>query len=239
MFPILLMLSLLPLTDNVGALDAALDASISIGALAVQPGGTGVILAGTGDPNDALDSYYGAGILRSEDGGNSWDLIQGTQDKQWGFAGEGFAGFAWSTTNLQLVVAAVSQGVWRRAGECGAAQRELRGAVLLDRQWNDLEPGADYRRVVGWTYKGPIRVSRCRMAMPATSVVWNPVRRMFLAAVRFHGYYQSSDGVTWTRMAAQPGTALSVQACPTNTGVTGSNQLPDLSRDPGSKSTDG
>ena len=40
----------------------------------MQPGGTGVILAGTGDPNDALDSYYGAGILLSEDQGT--DLPQ-------------------------------------------------------------------------------------------------------------------------------------------------------------------
>ncbi len=54
----------------------AIDTSFSIGALTVQPGGTGVILAGTGDPNDALDSYYGAGILRSTDGGNTWSLIQ-------------------------------------------------------------------------------------------------------------------------------------------------------------------
>ena len=54
-----------PLTDTVAALSSGPDASISIGALTVQPGGTGVILAGTGDPNDALDSYYGAGILRS------------------------------------------------------------------------------------------------------------------------------------------------------------------------------
>lgn len=45
--------------------------SLSIGALTVQPGGTGVILAGTGDPNDASDSYYGAGILRSADKGNT------------------------------------------------------------------------------------------------------------------------------------------------------------------------
>ena len=35
----------------------------------------------------------------------------------------------------------------------------------------------------------------------ATSVVWNPVRRLFVAAVRYHGYYQSADGVTWTRLA--------------------------------------
>ena len=43
-------------------------ASSSI-AFTVQPGETGVILAGTGDPNDVLDSYYGAGILRSIDSG--------------------------------------------------------------------------------------------------------------------------------------------------------------------------
>ena len=105
-----------PLTDSVPALSGVNDASISIGALTVQPGETGVILAGTGDPNDVLDSYYGAGILRSTDGGNTWSVIQQTADVEQGlsaknasFAGQGFAGFAWSTVNPQLVVAAVSQ----------------------------------------------------------------------------------------------------------------------------------
>ncbi|MEO6964600.1 MAG: choice-of-anchor D domain-containing protein [Acidobacteriaceae bacterium] len=37
---------------------------------------------------------------------------------------------------------------------------------------------------------------------------------MFYAAVQFHGYYQSPDGATWTRMANQPGTALSAGNCP-------------------------
>jgi len=55
-------ISFIPLTDDLSALSGAADSSISIGALTVQPGGTGVILAGTGDPNDALDSYYGAGF---------------------------------------------------------------------------------------------------------------------------------------------------------------------------------
>ena len=39
----------------------------------------------------------------------------------------------------------------------------------------------------------------------ATAVVWNPVRQMFYAAVRFHGYYQSVDGMTWTRMTTSRG----------------------------------
>src|SRR6185437_11114952 len=105
-----------PLTDTPSALATAQDTSISIGALSVQPGGTGVVLAGTGDPNDASDSYYGAGLLRSQDGGKTWSLILGTTDvitglsaKDHGFLAEGFAGFAWSSVNPQLVVAAVSQ----------------------------------------------------------------------------------------------------------------------------------
>ena len=60
-----------------------------------------MILAGTGDPNDVLDSYYGGGILRSIDGGNTWSLISRTNDvedglgvKDFSFLGEGFAGFA-------------------------------------------------------------------------------------------------------------------------------------------------
>ena len=78
-----------PLTDAVTALGGAVDASISIGALTVQPGGTGVILAGTGDPNDVLDSYYGAGILRSTDGGNTWSLIPRTMDVEDGLGNRG------------------------------------------------------------------------------------------------------------------------------------------------------
>ena len=64
-----------PLTDTTAAMSNALDASISIGAVSVQPGGTGVVLAGAGDPNDALDSYYSAGILRSTDGGAHWQTL--------------------------------------------------------------------------------------------------------------------------------------------------------------------
>jgi len=50
--------------------------TLSIGALAVQPGNLDptktVILAATGEADNSLDSYYGLGILRSADAGNSW-----------------------------------------------------------------------------------------------------------------------------------------------------------------------
>ena len=57
-------------------------------------------------------------------------------------------------------------------------------------------------------------------------MVWNPVRQVFVAAVRYHGYYQSPDGVTWTRMAAQPGAGLTAQCARPISGKTGSIACP-------------
>ena len=210
-----------PLTDQPGALSGAFDASISIGALTVQPGGTGVILAGTGDPNDALDSYYGAGILRSNDGGNTWSLIQGTTDQKFLFTGEGFAGFAWSTVNSQLVVAAVSQS-WE--GLLVSADWPARSYEGL---YYSTDSGATWSlaRVTdpgGQDVQGPLDAFSGPDGNAATSVVWNPVRGVFLAAMRFHGYYQSTDGANWTRISAQPGTGLKTSLCPTRPTSTGS-----------------
>jgi hypothetical protein len=221
-----------PLTDRPGAMSGAEDGSISIGAITVQPGGTGVILAGTGDPNDALDSYYGAGLLRSADGGNSWTLILGTSDVQaglgtseHGFPGEGFAGFAWGTSNPQFVVAAVSQ-----AYEGELVDANLQGYSYTGLYYsNDSGVTWHLARITdgnGHDVQGPLGVNAGVDGNAATAVVWNPVRSLFIAAVRFHGYYQSADGVTWTRMTAQPGTGLTTAMCPTNTSMIGSTACP-------------
>jgi hypothetical protein len=65
------------LSDNInGALDDRTRAATSaIGALAVDPGNPRVIYAGTGEANYSTDSHFGTGLLRSLDGGSSWDLI--------------------------------------------------------------------------------------------------------------------------------------------------------------------
>ena len=221
-----------PLTDNLAAMSGAHDASISIGAVTVQPGGTGVMLAGTGDPNDALDSYYGAGILRSTDGGNTWSLIQTTTDVESGlgtqdytFIGEGFAGFAWSTANPQVVVAAVSQAY---EGTLVDAERPN---VSYEGLYYSSDSGASWHlaRITdpsGADVQGPLDAFAYPNGNAATSVVWNPVRQIFVAAVRYHGYYQSTDGVSWTRLAAQPGSGLTTQMCPTDPGSIGSVACP-------------
>ena len=213
-----------PLTDALTALGGAADASISIGALTVQPGETGVILAGTGDPNDVLDSYYGAGILRSSDGGNTWSLIQGTSDSEDGlstrdvvFSGEGFAGFAWSTVNPQLVVAAVTESYEGDVVDANQPDENCEGLYYSS------DSGATWHLATITDGSGAVVQSPGNPVLgpdgdAAASVVWNPVRQLFIAAVRYHGYYQSPDGITWTRLADQPSAGLSTVLCPTYPG---------------------
>jgi hypothetical protein len=221
-----------PLTDSLAALGGAMGASISIGALTVQPGGTGVVLAGTGDPNDALDSYYGAGILRSTDGGTTWSLIQQTVDladgdavQNFSFVGEGFAGFAWSTVNPQIVVAAVSQAV------DGVVVGTIVSGSSCEGLYYSTDAGATWHLAAirdqnGLDVQGPSDIFAQPDGNAATAVVWNPVRKLFIAAVRYHGYYQSPDGVKWTRLSAQPGAGLTTALCPTNSMRTGSIACP-------------
>jgi hypothetical protein len=214
-----------PLTDRPGAFDAARYPSISIGAVTVQPGGTGVVLAGTGDPNDALDSYYGAGILRSTDSGNTWSLISHTSDLQFLFQGEGFSEFAWSTVNPQMVVAAVSQayeGTLVNAPISGSSYAGLYYSTDAGATWSL----ATITDAPAQDVQGPLDAFAVPNGNSVTAVVWNPVRQIFIAAVRFHGYYQSTDGIHWQRMTAQPGGGYPLRMCPTNIGTLGSVACP-------------
>jgi hypothetical protein len=199
--------------------------SLSIGAVTVQPGG-GVVLAGTGDPNDASDSYYGEGALRSADGGATWTLVQNADGTSAGhtFLGEGFAGFAWSGVSPNVVVAAVSSSA--EGGVVGASTlgKSVRGLFY------STDAGATW--VMATLMDGATVVQSATTSFAAyegnaaTSVVWNPMRKKFYAAVRFHGYYESADGIGWTRMAVQPGAGLTVANCPSRAGIAGAQSCP-------------
>jgi hypothetical protein len=221
-----------PLTDTLPVFSAnagtAAIPSLSIGAVSVE---NGVVLAGTGDPNDASDSYYGQGILRSADGGVTWTLVQGSHDGVAGnhsFVGLGVAGFAWSSTSPKLVVAALSQaaeGVLVNAPDATYSVMGLYYSLDAGVNWQmaTIEDGSQIvqRPMPGG---GP--------GNAATAVVWNAVRQRFYAAVRFHGYYESTDGITWTRLARQPG-------LPDESGVGWKLGVSDLSRGVGGAGYDG
>lgn len=216
------------LTDSLPAFSANAGSgaipSLSIGAISVQ---SGVVLAGTGDPNDASDSFYGSGILRSADGGLTWTLIQESHDgvaSNHSFIGLGFAGFAWSSVSPGTVVAAVSQaaeGVLVNAPDATNSVMGLYYSTDSGATWQ-MSVIMDGSQIV----QTPLPTGGDIGGRAATAAVWNPVRQLFFAAVRYHGYYESPDGETWTRLADQPGTGLSLAACPTAPSTTGNPSCP-------------
>jgi hypothetical protein len=68
-----------------------------------------------------------------------------------------------------------------------------------------------------WTYNALFSGGPSE-ATSATSVAYNATAGLFFAAVRYHGFYSSPDGLTWTALANQPGAPglLSTTACPQN-----------------------
>ena len=207
-----------PLTDTLpvfsGNAGTAALPSLSIGAVSVSGG---VVLAGTGDPNDATDSYYGEGILRSADGGVTWTLAQQSNDGVAGhhsFVGLGVAGFAWDSQSPNLVVAALSQSAEGTVVNAPDAMYSVMGLYYstdagVTWQMATIEDGSQ-------VVQRPLPGGAPGNAV--TAVVWNAARQRFYAAVRFHGYYESIDGITWTRLAHQPGTGLTTTACPIDSG---------------------
>ena len=190
----------IPVVDN--------QATLAVGAIAVQPQlsnpdpSHSVILVGTGETNSSSDSYYGLGILRSPDAGNTWTLITQDSTGTRPFAGMGFSRIAFSTANPNLVVAAA-------AAASQGFNEGLENPVTLNRGlYYSTNGGA------AWTYASMKDSGVTIDPGSATSVVFNPVAAKFFAAMRYHGIYSSTDGINWTRLAAQPGTGLATGVCP-------------------------
>jgi hypothetical protein len=217
-----------PLTDTLPVFSAGggVIASLSIGAVAVQPHANPVVLAGTGDPNDATDSLYGEGLLRSADGGATWTLIQNSHDGVNGnrsFNGLATAGIAFSTATPTLAVAAFSTSPQ---------------SAIVSATNSESVPGLYYSTDAGQTwqmatlYDGativqqPQPIGTGQAGNAVTSVVWDALRAQFFAAVRGHGYYASSDGANWTRLTAQPGANLTIANCPVGINGVGSSSCP-------------
>jgi hypothetical protein len=187
-----------PLTDD--------QATLSIGAIAVQPGNSNpsqsVILAGTGEADNSADSYFGLGILRSADAGNTWTLASSANGGTYSFAGLGATRMAFSTATPSTVVAAMA-----------ATSEGVVAGALTSNTYRGLYTSTDGGQT--WTYDA--LSSSASEATSATSVVYNAAAGLFFAAVRYRGFFSSPDGVNWTYLVNQPGGGvLNPTACPQN-----------------------
>jgi hypothetical protein len=179
-------------------------ATLAVGALAIQPGATGVILVGTGESNSSADSYYGLGILRSPDAGQSWTLISSDSTGTRSFAGMAFSRIAFSTASPNVAVAATA----------GASEGIIEGLANPITANLGLYNSADGG--LTWTYTTINDGNLTIDPGSATAVIYNAAAGLFFAALRYHGFYSSSDGLNWTRLANQPGAGLNSSACPPN-----------------------
>ncbi len=175
--------------------------SLAVGAIALQPGNSNLILVGTGETNSSGDSYYGEGILRSTDGGSTWTQIKTAASGQ-SFLGIGFSKIAFSTSNTNLVVATTAGTIGFDFG------LEQDGVSTARGIYYSIDAGATWNRA-----------SLADNAIPAstTGLVYNPSQGgtgTFYAAIRRHGIYSSTDGQHFTRLTTQPTTGLASANCP-------------------------
>jgi hypothetical protein len=189
-----------PLTDN--------QATLAVGAIAIQPGNNNtndsVILVGTGEANSSSDSYYGLGILRSANAGTTWTLISTDTTGTRSFAGMAFSKIAFSSAVPSLAVAAT-------AGASEGIIEGLANPLTANLGLYDSGDGGNT-----WTYAVVTDSGVATAPGSATSVVYNAAAGQFFAALRYHGFYSSSDSINWTRLATQPGAGLTTTACPAN-----------------------
>jgi hypothetical protein len=187
-----------PLTDD--------QATLSIGSIAIQPGGNGsTIIVGTGEPNGAIDSYYGMGLLVTTDTGAHWNLVQQTSDATpMSFTGKAISAIAFNTTsgNTSNIVAAVAS-----PGVALGNSDTVRGAVYSS------DGGATWHAAT--ISDGGTHITDSSVM----SAVFDPVESKFFIVVRRHGVFVSADqGHTFTKLATQPNaTILSEANCPAAT----------------------
>lgn len=213
-----------PLTDS--------QPSLAIGAIAVDPNDPSVVYAGTGESNQACDSYFGAGILRSADGGASWTLLgassfAGTSISRiavdpseppttlWAANTSGVAGFTCSSGSG-------TYGVWKSTNS-GVSWTLMRGGKASDLVLDPLSPsvvyagfhddgiykstngGASWSKLAGGLPAANVGVVDLAIKPGQSSILYTAIEAA--SNGRYLGGWKSVNaGATWTPLPTPSGT---------------------------------
>ena len=160
--------------------------SLAVGAVALDPNNPSTIYVGSGELNMDGDSYYGVGIFRSPDGGNSWTLASTSNVGT--FEGLACSKILVDPSNPATVLAAMGFAC------CHSGLNNLNQGV-----YRSTDSGATWNQVTtvnSFIYPGEGSIS----GHSFTDIVYNGSSTIF-AAVRFQGVYYSIDhGASWTQL---------------------------------------
>lgn len=150
--------------------------SLAVGAVAIDPSSPNVVYAGTGEANNSCDSYFGAGILKSTDGGSTWTVVGATS-------------FARSSVSRIIVHPTDSNILWASdTGGAGGFVCYAQAPPVQSGVWKSIDGGTTWTRVLN----GNVH-----------DLVIDPTNANTLyAGVDQDGIWKSTDGgSTWTRLA--------------------------------------
>jgi uncharacterized protein (TIGR03437 family) len=175
-----------PLTDG--------QPSLAIGAIAVDPNNPNVIYAGTGESSGCALCYYGAGLLKSTDGGATWTQIVGptttVEPRVPAFLNVGFTRITIDPTNSSVIYAATGA---TSAGNANSVP--LPTNVSQVGLWKSTDGGNTWRNL---DPSGTNGATRCH------DVIIDPQNNnRVYAAMRLTGVFRSNSGGepgTWTRL---------------------------------------
>jgi uncharacterized repeat protein (TIGR01451 family) len=170
-----------PKTDNLP--------SLAIGALAVAASNDAVVYAGTGEGALSGDSYFGNGVLKSTDGGNTWSHVSGDY-----FQGVAISRLVIDPGNLSHLYAAVLRGR-------GGARRVTPPEHSRYGIWESNDGGATWtllKEATGEINPACAQIQSCGVG--ATDLEMDPQNPLILYA-SFWGdaiYKSTNGGATWS-----------------------------------------
>ncbi|HET9282323.1 MAG TPA: hypothetical protein VFR24_10215 [Candidatus Angelobacter sp.] len=179
--------------------------SLAVGSIALdtsQPAGQPpIIYVGTGEANDSLDSYYGIGILKSSDGGNTWSLSTGAGtpvqlpspvlNLDGPFVGAAISKIVVDPEKPKHVLAAVSSSF------LGATKSPVTAIF-------ESPDGGDSWKAT--TLENGTTSYNC------SDLIYEPVQKVFYAAIQGRGVFRLGPGGTSWKATASPFNGTTVDA---------------------------